>query len=244
MPAAGSGGGFGTPPGASFPGGGRPDVPGGTGGFGAMMGAMDGKLTDEQRLPGMNGGAGRQRQQWIEQHCAEFGLFLRPGGGGTPGTITSVPAGRCVDVNGAGTANGTAVQLWDCNSGGNQQWNRTAGKQLTVYGTKCMDAQGGGTSAGTPAVIWDCSGGAGQQWNVNSNATITGVQSGLCLDAYGGGTTNGTKLVLWTCHGGTNQQWQVHCPERSPPALARTLLGPLRYPVSKVTHDCFHRSFQ
>ncbi|WP_410614382.1 RICIN domain-containing protein [Amycolatopsis sp. lyj-109] len=141
---------------------------------------------------------------------AEFGLFQRPGGGGTPGTITSVSAGRCVDVNGAGTANGTAVQLWDCNSGGNQQWNRTAGKQITVYGNKCMDAQGGGTSAGTPVVIWDCSGGGGQQWNVNSNGTITGVQSGLCLDAYGAGTTNGTKIVLWTCHGGTNQQWQVH----------------------------------
>lgn len=141
---------------------------------------------------------------------AEFGLFLRPGGGGTPGTITSVSASRCVDVNGVGTANGTAVQLWDCNGGSNQKWNRTASKQLMVYGNKCMDALNGGTSAGTSVVIWDCTGGASQQWNVNADGTITGVQSGLCLDAYGAGTANGTKIVIWTCNGGSNQKWQVH----------------------------------
>ncbi|GAB3891223.1 hypothetical protein GCM10029964_064040 [Kibdelosporangium lantanae] len=139
---------------------------------------------------------------------AEVGLFLRPGGGGTPGTITSVSAGRCVDVNGAGTVNGTVVQLWDCNGGSNQQWSRTAGKQLTVYGTKCMNA--GGTSAGAAVTIQDCAGGGNQQWNANSDGTITNAQSGLCLDAYGQGTANGTKLIVWTCHGGTNQKWQLH----------------------------------
>ena len=62
---------------------------------------------------------------------------------------------------------------------------------------------------GTAIIIWDCNGQANQQWNVNTNGTITGVQSGLCLDANGAGTSNGTRIHLWSCHGGTNQQWTL-----------------------------------
>jgi hypothetical protein len=47
------------------------------------------------------------------------------------------------------------------------------------------------------------------QWNVNSNGTITAVQSGLCLDAVGTGTVNGTKIHLWGCYGGASQQWSL-----------------------------------
>ncbi|CAL9437502.1 hypothetical protein SUDANB95_02162 [Actinosynnema sp. ALI-1.44] len=123
--------------------------------------------------------------------------------------IVGVPSGRCADVPGATTTNGTQLQLWDCHGGTNQQWTHTSGKALTVYGTKCLDASGAGTANGTQVVIWDCHGGANQQWNVNSNGTITNVQSGLCLDASGHGTANGTKLQLWSCTGQTNQQWRT-----------------------------------
>jgi hypothetical protein len=41
---------------------------------------------------------------------------------GANGTITGVQSGLCLDVSGAGTANGTKVQLWTCTGGGNQQW--------------------------------------------------------------------------------------------------------------------------
>ena len=52
-----------------------------------------------------------------------------------------------------------------------------------MYGNKCLDAAG--TANGTAVQIYDCNGQANQQWNVNSNGTITGVQSGLCLDVLG-----------------------------------------------------------
>lgn len=136
-----------------------------------------------------------------------------PQGGTTPppqsGQIIGGQSGRCLEIGGSSTANGTQAQLWDCNGGTNQRWTYTAGKQLTVYGNKCLDASGQGTANGTPAIIWDCNGQPNQQWNVASNGTITGVQSGLCLDASGYGTTNGTKVHLWSCHGGTNQQWNL-----------------------------------
>jgi endo-1,4-beta-xylanase len=129
------------------------------------------------------------------------------GGGGSAGALRGVASGRCVDVPNSSTTNGTQVQLWDCNGNGNQRWTYTSSKQLMVYGNKCLDANGRGTTNGTAVIIWDCNGQTNQQWNVNSNGSITGVQSGLCLDAVGAATGNGTKLQLYSCHGGTNQQW-------------------------------------
>ncbi|MEV5754444.1 ricin-type beta-trefoil lectin domain protein [Actinoallomurus sp. NPDC052308] len=127
----------------------------------------------------------------------------------TPGTSTlvNVGAGRCLDVPNLSQANGTQVELWDCNGGANQKWTLTSSKQLQVYGGKCLGAEGAGTSPGTRAVIWDCNGQPDQQWNVNADGTVTGGQSGLCLDANGAGTANGTQIILWTCNGQSNQKW-------------------------------------
>jgi beta-galactosidase len=128
---------------------------------------------------------------------------------GTGSQIVGGQSGRCVEVPNSSTTNGTQVQLWDCGTGTNQRWNPTSSKQLQVYGTKCLDASGKGITNGTQVIIWDCNGQSNQQWNVNTNGTITGVQSGLCLDANGAGTANGTKIILWSCNGGANQQWSL-----------------------------------
>ncbi|MEO3859471.1 endo-1,4-beta-xylanase, partial [Acrocarpospora sp. B8E8] len=45
--------------------------------------------------------------------------------GGSGGQIRGVASGRCVDVPNSSTTDGTRVQLWDCHSGGNQQWATT-----------------------------------------------------------------------------------------------------------------------
>jgi hypothetical protein len=57
--------------------------------------------------------------------------------------------------------------------------------------------------------IYTCNGGTNQQWNLNSDGTITSVQSGLCLDVTGASTANGALVELWTCNGGGNQQWKL-----------------------------------
>jgi hypothetical protein len=41
------------------------------------------------------------------------------------GTVVGVESGLCLDVSGAGTANGTAVQIWTCHGGSNQHWTRS-----------------------------------------------------------------------------------------------------------------------
>jgi hypothetical protein len=132
-----------------------------------------------------------------------------PATGGPQASIVGAQSGRCVDVPNSTTVDGTQLQLWDCNGGGNQRWSQTTSRQLMVFGSKCLDAFGQGTGNGTMVVIWACNGGTNQQWNINASGTITGVQSGLCLDATGAGTANGTRLILWSCNGGANQRWTL-----------------------------------
>jgi alpha-galactosidase len=142
-------------------------------------------------------------------------MFRVAGGsssGGPSGAVHAVGAGRCLDVPGSSTTNGTQLDIWTCGGGANQIWTHTSSGQLTVYsGTsqKCLDAFNNQTTPGTKVEIWSCNGGANQQWNLNGNGTITGVQSGLCLDVTGASTANGALVELWTCNGQSNQQWTL-----------------------------------
>ncbi|HEY3483703.1 MAG TPA: ricin-type beta-trefoil lectin domain protein [Streptomyces sp.] len=137
--------------------------------------------------------------------------FTWPGTGGTTppptGRTGAVSAlGKCLDVTGGSTANGTRPQLWDCTSGPNQQW--TLASDGTVRGLgKCLDVTGSGTADGTAVQLWDCFGGANQRWSTGANGSLVNAGSGKCLDVTGGGTANGTQVQLWTCTAGPNQRW-------------------------------------
>ena len=140
-------------------------------------------------------------------------LGASSGGGGTStGAVHAVGAGKCLDVPNATTTAGTQLQIWDCSGAANQTWTHTSTNQLTVYSGSslmCLDAYNHQTTAGTKVEIWGCNGGANQQWLINSNGTITGVQSGLCLDVTAASTANGALVELWTCNGGSNQRWTL-----------------------------------
>jgi len=111
-------------------------------------------------------------------------------------------SGRCVDVTGANSANGTQLIVWDCHTNANQQFAQS-GQALQVLG-KCLDAPNNAAS-GARVQIWDCHGGANQQWNVNTNGTVTSVQTGLCLTVTG--TANNAAVNVTTCNNGANQRW-------------------------------------
>lgn len=128
-------------------------------------------------------------------------------GSSTYQTIKGVGSGKCLDVPGATTANSTQVKINTCNGGSNQSWLLTPAKTLVVYGTKCLDVKGASTAVSAAVQINDCHGNVNQQWNLNSNGTITSVQSGLCLDVAGAATSNGTRVEMYTCNGRTNQKW-------------------------------------
>ncbi|MFC9634601.1 ricin-type beta-trefoil lectin domain protein [Streptomyces mirabilis] len=119
--------------------------------------------------------------------------------------VRSGIAGKCLDVNGGSSANGTAVQIWSCNGADAQQWSARSDGTLRALG-KCLDATGRGTANGTKIEIWDCNGGTNQQWQAYNGGYRNPV-SGRCLDDPGASTADGTQLVLWDCNGGVNQQW-------------------------------------
>ncbi|GAB2812141.1 PQQ-dependent sugar dehydrogenase [Lentzea nigeriaca] len=128
-------------------------------------------------------------------------------GGGRTGPITGAASGKCADVTGGNSADGTRIQLYTCNSGTNQQWT-VDGTTLRALG-KCMDVANGGTADGGAVQLGTCNGATSQNWSAGANGSVVNTKSGKCLDANGAGTANGTVLIIWTCHGGTNQRWTL-----------------------------------
>jgi len=129
------------------------------------------------------------------------------GGGGRSGQITGF-GGKCVDIAGANTANGTKVQLFTCNGTGAQSWTVESNGSLQALG-KCMDVSGAGTANGTKVQLWDCNGTGAQSWTHTSSNQLVNANSGKCLDATGPSSADGTPLQIWTCTGGANQSWNI-----------------------------------
>ncbi|WP_129311460.1 chitinase [Streptomyces sp. L2] len=121
------------------------------------------------------------------------------------GAITGL-AGKCLDVAGANSANGTAVQLYDCNGTAAQQWSVGGDGTVRALG-KCLDVTGNSTADGATVQLWTCTGGANQKWTVTAAHDIVNPQANKCLDVTGDSSANGTRAQIWSCTGGANQKW-------------------------------------
>jgi hypothetical protein len=138
--------------------------------------------------------------------------WLGGGGSGSGGTTPPAGSGRitgyggkCVDIAGASSANGAAVQLYTCNGTSAQSWSTGSGNSLRALG-KCMDVTGAGTANGTQVQLYDCNGTAAQAWT-RSGSELVNTGSGKCLDATGPSSADGTRLQIWSCTGASNQLW-------------------------------------
>ncbi|MEU4538209.1 ricin-type beta-trefoil lectin domain protein [Streptosporangium sp. NPDC023825] len=127
-----------------------------------------------------------------------------PGGGAITGL-----AGKCMDVAGASSADGTAVQLYSCNGTAAQQWTRPGDGTLRVLG-KCLDVADNGTANGSRLQLWSCFGGPNQQWTYNpTTRDLVNPAANKCVDVTGNTSADGTRLQLWECTGGANQKWTM-----------------------------------
>jgi len=174
----------------------------------AIDGTTVGTATDSTWRSGQAGYATGQGE------TAQFdNLSITPVGDQNPGAtgeLHAVGAGRCLDVPNASGTPGIQLEIWDCNGGSNQIWTHDSAGELIVNSggaQLCLDANGQGTTSGTKVITWSCNGATNQQWKLNSNGTVTGVQSGLCLNVVGGSTANGALAELRSCSGGSSQQW-------------------------------------
>ncbi|MFH8800831.1 ricin-type beta-trefoil lectin domain protein [Streptomyces sp. NPDC017936] len=128
--------------------------------------------------------------------------------GGTTGSLSGL-AGKCLDVAGAGTADGTAVQLHTCNGTAAQRWTVGSDGSVRALG-KCLDVSGASTADGARVQLYTCNGSSAQRWSYDP-ATHDVVNTGAdkCLDVTGNNSADGTPAQIWTCTGGANQKWTL-----------------------------------
>jgi hypothetical protein len=136
-----------------------------------------------------------------------LGLTLATPAQAATGTVTGL-AGKCMDVAGANSADGTAVQLYDCNGTAAQQWTRSSDGTLRALG-KCLDVSGGSVANGARVQLWTCNGSGAQQWTYTSGHDLVNPQANKCLDVTGNNSANSTPLQLWSCTGAANQKWNA-----------------------------------
>ncbi|MFI5472394.1 ricin-type beta-trefoil lectin domain protein [Streptomyces cacaoi] len=118
-------------------------------------------------------------------------------------------AGKCLDVAGGATANGTAIQLYDCNGSAAQRWTVQADGSLQALG-KCLDVVGGSTADGTKAQLYDCNGTGAQRWSYNATTgDVVNTAANKCLDVTDNSSANGARGQIWSCTGAANQKWQL-----------------------------------
>ncbi|MFE1547799.1 ricin-type beta-trefoil lectin domain protein [Streptomyces sp. NPDC058718] len=130
------------------------------------------------------------------------------------GTTTNAPAGpltglagKCLDVAGAATVDGTPVQLYTCNGTTAQRWTLAADGTVRALG-KCLDVTGGGTADGTKVQLHTCNGTGAQRWSYDAAThDVVNAAADKCLDVTGNTSTDGTRTQIWSCTGAANQKW-------------------------------------
>ncbi|KAF8513974.1 carbohydrate-binding module family 13 protein [Gautieria morchelliformis] len=137
-----------------------------------------------------------------------------------PQSVTSPPSiflihpdgnnAKCLDVRADVLANGTAVQIFDCNGTGAQEWVINPGNtKVQLANTNfCLDA--GSTPADFVGMkIWTCFDNLpAQAWFYTSDLRIALTGTGECLDLPNGDVTNGNQVQTFKCTDfNTNQIW-------------------------------------
>ncbi len=117
--------------------------------------------------------------------------------------------GRCLDVAGGVNANGTNVQIFDCNGSKSQQWTyRRNSKTLhSKMAWRCLDVASSVNVNRTNVQINDCNGSKSQQWIRNSRQEFRNAM-GRCLEVAGGVNANRTNVQIFDCNRTKSQQWR------------------------------------
>ncbi|MEU2906384.1 RICIN domain-containing protein [Streptomyces globisporus] len=155
---------------------------------------------------------------WVADHLTQFQDYWSAGGVGWIGTKpttlqVSASTGKCLDVEGGKTANGTPVQVYTCNNGAAQQWvveGDDKGLHLRNVGSqKCLDVSNTSTADGAKIQIWTCNSSPAQTWdyNVRAKTILKNVGTGKCVNLPK--FDNSVNAVQATCGPTGPQQFTV-----------------------------------
>ena len=83
-------------------------------------------------------------------------------------------SGKCVDIREAGTANGTPIDLYDCNGTAAQEFEALGNSDGSVTfqnptSGSCLDVADAKTANGTKLDLWGCNGTDAQKWTATPN---------------------------------------------------------------------------
>ncbi|WP_225810698.1 ThuA domain-containing protein [Streptomyces spinosus] len=133
-------------------------------------------------------------------------------------TLRNTGNGTCADARAAGTANGTVVQQYTCNSTTAQQFQfRSTDSGYTRIAARgnaqqVIDVVDRSTADNAPLQLWSYGGGTNQQWLPVKEATgryhFTARHSGKCLTASAT-AADSVQLTQRTCDGSGAQSFQL-----------------------------------
>ena len=141
--------------------------------------------------------------------------------------VKAVHSGKCMEVAGAGTANGSNVQQWSCvPTAKHHQWQFTAVgngyyKITNVNSGKVLDVAGISWADGANIYQWDNLNGSNQKWKPVSQGDgsyqLVAAHSNKCADVWGN-ATDGVNIAQHGCHTGANQRFTLTPVTATPPA--------------------------
>jgi len=137
-------------------------------------------------------------------------------------SIVNRNSADCVDARGGGTANGTAIQQYQCNNTFAQQYLFVAqpnGAYAIINrknGNQVLDVTGVSYGDGAKVELWQWNGGANQQWYPQSLGggyyRFVARHSGKCLDVPGASSSSGLQLQQYSCNGTPAQSFLLTPP--------------------------------
>lgn len=140
----------------------------------------------------------------------QSGGFSKPQFGFPSGyfKIRSRSNGKCLDVNGGKTVEGTRVVLYNCNNGLHQQWYiDKIGRVVNRHSGLALDVRGNSDGNGTAVQINKVTGGTNQQWSVDSVGRIISKKSkkNLTFDENNQGDL--LPVYIWETYNSPTQRW-------------------------------------
>jgi hypothetical protein len=174
----------------------------------ALTLALDGKCLDDASPiyypTGLN-----KAQMWSCNQSVAQDWSLFPAGLTANGWpvyhVTTTFAGLCLDVNHAGTANGTRVDSYPCNWGAAQLWYFKGTELVNPNSGKCLDDPYSRTANGTQLDIWACNGGRQQSWAAPPTEVAAEI-AGTCLTGSSLDPANGSAVSVAPCAASTRAQ--------------------------------------
>ncbi|MFD5010844.1 family 43 glycosylhydrolase [Streptomyces chartreusis] len=134
-------------------------------------------------------------------------------------TLVNRNSGKCLDVDGGGTADGTDIFQWTCNGGTNQKWRvedlgDDTNRLVNVATGKVMDTAGCSAADGAGIRQWSWLDNKCQRYRLvftaaGDHVRIVNESTGKVADVADCSAANGADVRQWTWLNNDCQQWRL-----------------------------------